>query len=456
MTQTIWDLEKITRCKKLLGQALQHDAAVLEPMSVDFGHLLESHPAALCTPKEIKTIQVLLQFASTHHLPVTVRGNGVSQNGQSLSVDSGLILSMQHFKGVIDILEDCVWVYANTDWSLVLKETILHHKMPLVVPYNCNLSIAGVISAGGIGAQSFKEGSISNQVVGLEVVNGLGEVLQLDESCPIFHAFLGGQGRFGVITKVALKLRKIQSRVKTFYLVYTDSQKMYEDFHTIKHIANHVEIFCSPSIQGMNRDSSPPTAIAAWLYGMHVSIEFDEVSPKLEGIHPFKVIHVQEESMDAYLHRHNPRFKAMQASGQWEMYHPWYECFLPADWLFKNLQKILDMLPIHYATLVHLVPIHKKDAGFFMLPDCENVCAFMILNPGVPEMFKESSLQAIEALDKMFLEVGGKRYLSGYLGDSLESTYWQNHFGKRYKEWVSLKSKSDPSGVFCSLMHPKE
>ena len=77
--------------------------------------------------------------------------------------------------------------------------------------------------------------------------------------------------------------------------------------------------------------------------------------------------------------------------------------------------------------LVHLVPIAKKQAGFLMLPEEEDVFSFMVLNPGVIKDLVPGCLQVIEELDAFFLARGGKRYLSGYLGAPTKA-YWQKPF----------------------------
>jgi FAD/FMN-containing dehydrogenase len=188
-----------------------------------------------------------------------------------------------------------------------------------------------------------------------------------------------------------------------------------------------------------------------------VSLEYDNEAPELSSlgidINPWKVSHCQDESIEAYLLRHNSRFHAMRLAGQWELQHPWYECLVPQEVMLEELDELLRSLPLYYATVVHLVPIARRQpAGFFMSPDKPEFFSVMILNPGVPPALLPGCLEAITMMDKRFLARGGKRYLSGYLGDDLSPDYWKTHFGPEYETWLNLKKQYDPNGIFCSSL----
>lgn len=125
---------------------------------------------------------------------------------------------------------------------------------------------------------------------------------------------------------------------------------------------------------------------------------------------------------------------------------------MPLTLLKEHLGSLLKDFPLHYANIVHVVPIARQKANFMMFPKGEAICSLMILNPGVPETLKGSCLEVIAKLDAFLLEQGCKRYLSGYLGDKCAESYWMNHFGSDYDLWKSLKQEFDPNGVFRSML----
>lgn len=450
-----WNTKKIKQFKRETGQALLHDEQTLVFFSQDFGKLVQSTPEAVFIPSDTKALESFLLFSREHKLPLSIRGNGLSQSGQSLSTPGGVTLSLGELNKTLALEEDALWMEANASWRCLLERSLQDAKAPFVLPYNCNLSIGGVLSAGGIGASSFKYGSINAHVKALEVIDGRGMSLVIDEKSPLFHACLSGQGRCAVITKACIKLRSVQKNVKTFCLVYADQEQWFADIERLKEQVDYMELFCSPSIQGAQLKGNERRPMAQWLYGLHCSIEYEQQPPQLsdiKGIKPWNVLNIQEEGISSYFMRHNSRFELMSLLGQWDLYHPWYECFIGSALLKTLLNELLDNIPLHYANLIHIVPVAKNTASFLMLPEEDSVCELMILNPGISPVFKDSSLQIIHYLDKYLLPQGAKRYLSGFLGEQLPETYWQNHFGEHYRAWMDLKKTYDPAGVFNSML----
>lgn len=111
-----------------------------------------------------------------------------------------------------------------------IRKTLLRSLIPYVVPNNCNLSVGGVISAGGIGASSFKYGSVTAHVNALNIIQANGELIQVDNQSSLMQACLGGQGRFGLITQACIALRSCCNFVRTF-LVYLDKESWLHDLH---------------------------------------------------------------------------------------------------------------------------------------------------------------------------------------------------------------------------------
>ncbi|MBN9228865.1 MULTISPECIES: FAD-binding oxidoreductase [Legionella] len=452
-----WNSFHIKQCKKAFGQAVLSDEHSLFLFQEDFGKLIHSNPVAVFEPKTIVEAQALIRYAHEHQLPITVRGNGLSQSGQALAVPGGLILSMKHFNKASEADADSIWVEANTTWSSLLEHSLKQSMVPYVLPHNCNLSVGGVLSAGGIGAASFKYGSVVAHVKALDVMQANGEILQTENKSPLTQACLGGQGRFGLITKACIALRPCLKNVRTFFLLYLDKQQWLDDLLLCQTNADYVESFCTPAIQGAKLSEKGRLPFAQWFYALHVSVEYDSELPDFThwGLKPWQLLHIQDESIQSYLHRHDSRFNAMKMTGQWELQHPWYECFISAAQL-ENLEELLATLPLHYATVVHIARVAPLGpSGFFQLPKDKEIFALMILNPGLPTALIPSCLETIKRLDALLLPQGGKRYLSGYLGDTPDKTFWQNHFEERYDAWMQLKEQYDPQHIFCSVLHPE-
>lgn len=456
MSHASWNKHHITQCEQRTGQEMLGDEHSLLAFGKDFGGLAQSKPGAVFSPATTQALQQAVAYANAHRLPVTVRAKGLSQCGQALPLTGGMTLHMEQFCAVHEQREDSVWVDANASWASLLAATLPHSRVPYVTPYNTNLSVAGLLSVGGVGAASFRHGVAASHVDALEIVTADGEIQRADASTPLAQACLAGLGQFGVMTKAAIPLRPCGKQVRTFSLVYLDKEQWLKDLDVFKHCADFIETVCSPALQGTRATARGRQPFAQWLFAMQVSFEYDTQAPELDGlgyqISPWKVSNCQDESMNTYLLRHDSRFQAMKLTGQWDMQHPWYECLVPQDVLLSELDDLLDSLPLYFATVVHLVPIaNRRPAGFFMTPDQPEFFSVMILNPGVPPALVPGCLDAIKAMDERFLAQGGKRYLSGFLGLDLSPEYWKVHFGVDYENWSALKRRYDPNGIFGSL-----
>lgn len=455
-----WNLQKTKKNKQVnptIQQAMLTDTASLVSFSQDFGKILSSSPAAIFKPLTLESLQTVMHYGYTHHLPFTIRGNGLSQSGQSLAFKESAILSMGHFDRVFPGTDTTIWAEANASWSTVINATVQQNKLPFVVPYNCELSIAGVLSAGGVGASSFKYGSAGSQIAALEVITANGERREVQPQDPLFQACLGGQGRFGAITKACITLRPCLKNIRTFFLLYDNPEQWLSDLSLCETQVDFVEAFCSPAPQGAKLTEQGRTPFAYWFYALQISLEYEENLPHLPLVFsPWKIVHIQDEPISNFIFRHEGRFKNMKLTGLWDLAHPWYECFIDKTILLNHLPQLLNLLPLHYASVLQIVPITSSVPGFFMQPKCKETVAIMILAAGIPDLLVASCLETIKKLDLYLLPLGGKRYLSGFLGEDLSSDYWQRHFEEKYSAWVNLKKEYDAHHVLCSLLYKKD
>ncbi|ASQ45558.1 hypothetical protein [Legionella clemsonensis] len=89
MQQMHWSMQQIKQCEKEIGEAMLSDEYSLSFFAQDFGKIMHSSPTAVCIPSSLEKLQLLLSFAYQNYLPLTLRGNGLSQCGQSLTIEGG-------------------------------------------------------------------------------------------------------------------------------------------------------------------------------------------------------------------------------------------------------------------------------------------------------------------------------------------------------------------------------
>ncbi len=442
------------------GVAILTDSAHRQQAAEDFGHLTTGSPKGVVLPRTLEEISRIVGFANAQGLHLTPRGRGFSQGGQSVSVGS-LTLDLSHLGRVDepDSISQTIRCETGARWHTIIERTAPFGFIPRVVPLNLDLTVGGTLAVGGVGATSHRFGPIVSNVAKVELVTGRGEhqVGDFQRNRAAVDSTLGALGRFAILLSATLYLRKFQPRVRTYYLLYdklapwlADQQRLMQSDR-----CDYLEAFCSASIQGLRNDPIGRRPFAHWFYVLHASFEYSpggepERQTALAGLHPYRLTHVEDNDTITFAYRYAPRFEAMQRTGAWQEAHPWVECFLPADALPHLLPRLLDAVPLFLGDGHRLVFLAgSQQPRFFMTPPCDQVVGFAILPTGIPAPLRQTALSALDAVHRMLIEAGGKRYLSGWLGKPDEDTL-RTHFGPRYCEWKAAKERFDPNHVLTS------
>ncbi len=165
-------------------------------------------PAATETIESEKQVEAVIHRAVREKLPLRVIGSGHSF--YPLVATPGISMSLSGLQGVVAIdpgrLEG--WVWGGT--PIRALGTQLHdlgYAMENLGDIDVQ-SIAGAVSTGTHGT-GIDLGSLSTQVVGMELWNGLGQKVEIHEkkNADLLDAARVSLGALGVITKIQLKLK---------------------------------------------------------------------------------------------------------------------------------------------------------------------------------------------------------------------------------------------------------
>lgn len=214
----------------------------------------------------------------------------------------------------------------------------------------------------------------------------------------------------------------------------------------------HVEGFCWTSAKGIKKQNSYRRFFAHWLYGLQVGVEYDTTPPQvndvLKDLHYWKLFHIEDEQTSHHITRYEPRFQVMRQTGAWYQTHPWLESFINTTALADILPSILDLLPLSLGDGHRSIMVASNDVpSFFKMPLGEDIVCFAILPTGVHNSDTDT-INTLEKVNSMLQQIGGKRYLSGWLGSS--SFDWQQHYGKQYSDLLNVKRFFDPHGILDS------
>ncbi|KAI9130825.1 FAD-binding oxidoreductase [Acaryochloris sp. CCMEE 5410] len=443
-----------------MGIPFDRDAAVLAAASTDFGHLIQGQSQLVVQPRQGEDVVALMQKANRYQLPITLRGKGCSQNGQSISprgmtLDTSRLDDIRYSKA----LPQQVTCGAGATWRQLVAMLKPHQCLPCMMPLNLNLTVGGTLSAGGFGANSHRYGPAIANVIALEVVTGAGERLWCspDKHPDLYAAVLGGQGRCAVILSATLATRPIKPQIRTYFLVYEDLETWIRDQHQLCDRIDYLEGFCSANMQGLQKTPTGRRPLVQWLWGLHVSVEFDPATPPqqeqvLAGLHYHKLLYIEDDDTADYAARYDLRFQSMQASGAWQQLHPWFDCLLPVSTATEIIPQILEILPPCFGDGHRVLWVAERPTPRFLMKP-EQAFLFAVLPTGIPLSLKTQALTALEQAHQLVIEAGGKRYLSGWLGET-NPDFWSQHFGPHWRAWQQAKAAFDPNHVLCSKLFP--
>lgn len=102
-------------------------------------------------------------------------------------------------------------------------------------------------------------------------------------------------------------------------------------------------------------------SFAEWFFPLQVSLEYVDAAPELPAaLSPFRIVHVEDDSIGYFTMRHDMRFEMVKRLGAWERPHPYISAFIGADALAEILPAVLDALPLF---------LGDANRGAFMVAD---------------------------------------------------------------------------------------
>jgi cytokinin dehydrogenase len=448
-----------------LESRVSFDEPLRRELSTDFGRVYEHQPAAVVRPDSAQDVAATLQFAGRRSLTVTARGVGHSQNGQSLS--DQILLDMRGLDRILQIDPERRFVVcqAGVTWRALLERLLPIQLSPPVLTNNLDVTVGGTLSTAGLGVASWKYGTQADRCLELEAVTGQGEIVRCSPrtDAELFGAVRAGLGQFGVITEATLELRVHKPRFRSFYLVYDELAALLNDLKVLmdEERFDHLESWCVPLPQGFTTSNARARIVAEWFFPLHATLEMNgapepRFANALEGLKFYKHVHTEEGELGHFFRRLDPLFALWKRGGFWAYPHPWMECILPWTAAVSYISQILRALPVELLQGGHVLlwPAQNSvcSVPLFMRPEGEYLLGFGILL-AVPKPLLGQVLPVLDQASNLAIELGGKRYLSGWL--NFDGGLWRRHYGSRWPEVMNLKDRYDPWRVLKSGLNSR-
>lgn len=192
-------------------------------------------PHGVVLARSAAQIATLLEEAQRHRVPVTVRGGGLTTEGESVAF-GGVLLDMTGMSRVLEIdgAALTVRVQAGIFWHSLAEELRRENLDYLSAPLNLTSSVGGTLGVGGIDVNSPRLGCSADQALAVQVVTPTGEIVECSdtENAELFRRVILGYGQFGVITEATLKVRPY-TPLRMRYYYYSSLRTAIEDLQLL-------------------------------------------------------------------------------------------------------------------------------------------------------------------------------------------------------------------------------
>lgn len=421
----------------------------VSPLFQNWSRTVTWEPRRVVEPEDVGEVVGIVQRSRASGGRLRVIGSGHSFTPIAATDDTTMSLDQQ--QGIVTVDHDAatVTVRGGTRLDTLGEELYAHGLAQLNLGDVDQQSIAGAIATGthGTGAA---HGSISTQVVGLELVTGTGEVRRLreDAETELLRAAQVSLGLLGIVTSVTLKVRpayrlRFTAERRRLDEVLADLDRLIDEhrhteffwFPYSEYVQLKVQDETDEPIRGRARTALSETVLenaALWTVSQ-VGRTFLGLSPvigRLSGRAIGRVTGV-DWSHRVFANRRWARFNEMEYS-------------LPRERLRSALGELRELLstdryPVHFPVEVRFVaaddiwlsPAHGRDSAYVAIHTAE----------GKP--FRDY----FRAAEEILAGHGGRPHwgkVHSLSAASLAARY------PRWEDFLRVRAEFDPDGVFVN------
>lgn len=209
----------LSKLKNLIDDnRLLTTAAELDHYGKDWTTAYTANPLAIAFPKTIEELCQLVHFANQERIQLVPSGGRTGLSGGAMATNQELVVAFDKMNKLIEIdqLDQTITVQAGMI-TQQLQELAEEHGLYYPVDFASSGSsqIGGNIATNAGGIKVIRHGLTRDQVVGLKVVTGKGEVLDLNKGLiknatgyDLRHLFIGSEGTLGFIAEATIRLSR--------------------------------------------------------------------------------------------------------------------------------------------------------------------------------------------------------------------------------------------------------
>lgn len=181
-------------------------------------------PEVVVLPESTLEVQKVVRWCVQKNVPYTPRGAGTGLSGGALPALGGVVISTKKLTKIleIDIDNRCLKAQAGIA-NKKISDAVAEHRLHFAPdPSSQTVStLGGNIAENSGGPHTLKYGVTVQHILGLTMVDPLGEILELGGKVAGAPGFdfvglvVGGEGTLGIVTEAWVKLTPLPEAVKT-------------------------------------------------------------------------------------------------------------------------------------------------------------------------------------------------------------------------------------------------
>ena len=170
--------------------------------------------ALVANPESIENCISIIKYSIKHHVSICPRGGGFTYYDMILN-DDNLILDVTKMNKILDWSRDSgqITVQPGVTFADIFLTCLKDNWTLNSCPGGMLVTVGGAISNNVHGKDAWKYGNFGNQIIKLKLLTASGDVLVLDrlKDKVTFDAVVGGMGLLGIIVEATIQLRKVPS-----------------------------------------------------------------------------------------------------------------------------------------------------------------------------------------------------------------------------------------------------
>lgn len=203
---------------------IKTDKESLEHWGKDWTKHFAPAPSAVVFPKSTEQVQSVIKLANQHNIVVTPSGGRTGLSAGAVASNGEIVVSLDRMNNIGEFYPADRMVEVEAG---VITEQLQQFAEEKGLYYPVDFASAGSSQIGGNiatnagGIKVIRYGLTRNWVLGLTVVTGKGDILQLNRGMmknatgyDLRHLFIGSEGTLGIVTHAQIKLERAPQDLK--------------------------------------------------------------------------------------------------------------------------------------------------------------------------------------------------------------------------------------------------